>query len=72
MEGNLISFKLLINRNGDLLTEVSMLPKNKINKVFKKEDAPLIYKAISEAEIKLKNLHDYLEKEISTFNSSKL
>jgi hypothetical protein len=72
MEGNLISFKLLINLHGDLITEVSMLPKDKISKVFKKDDAPLIHKAISEAEIKLKGLHKYLEDEISAFNNSKL
>jgi hypothetical protein len=72
MEGNLISFKLLINKRGDLLTEISMLPKNEISKVFKADDASLIFKAISEAEIKLKRLHEYLEEEVSTFNSSKL
>lgn len=72
MEGNLISFKLLINLQGDLITEISMLPKDKISKVFKKDDAPLIHKAISEAEIKLKGLHKYLEDEIAAFNNSKL
>ena len=72
MEGNLISFKLLINLQGDLITEMSMLPKDKINKVFKKEDAPLIYKAISEAELKLEGLHKYLEDQICAFNNSRL
>jgi len=71
MEGNLISFKLLINLQGDLITEMSMLPKDKISKVFKKDDAPLIYKAISEAELKLEGLHKYLEDEISAFNNSR-
>jgi len=49
-----------------------MLPKDQISKVFKKDDAPLIYKAISEAEVKLKGLHKYLEDEISAFNNSRL
>jgi biotin synthase-related radical SAM superfamily protein len=64
-EGNIISFKVFIDRKGTLMTEFKQLPIEKISKVFDKHDAPLIKKIISEAEVKLSSLHEHLEKELN-------
>ena len=37
IEGNLLSFKIFIDKKGKVVTELSGLPENKINTVFKDE-----------------------------------
>ena len=63
-EANLISFKLLLNYDGKLLTEISVLPLHKVNSVFSKADRKIIKTLIEQAELKLKPLHSYLQDEI--------
>ncbi len=65
-EGNIISFKVFIDRKGTLMTEFKQLPLGEVSKVFDKDDAPLIKKIIMEAETKLSNLHEHLEKELTS------
>ena len=68
-EGNILSFKILVDSKGNLVTEISGLPKSKISKVFKEEnDQVLINKLIKEGLVKLGTLHDFLEKEIQSLN----
>tara|TARA_R110002020_G_scaffold198231_2_gene399462 strand:- start:528 stop:743 length:216 start_codon:yes stop_codon:yes gene_type:complete len=64
-EGNIISFKVFIDRKGNLMTEFKQLPIEKVSRVFDKHDTPFIKKIIMEAEIKLSSLHEHLEKELS-------
>ena len=64
-EGNIISFKVFIDRRGTLMTEFKQLPLGEVSKVFDKHDTPLIKKIIREAETKLSGLHEYLEKELN-------
>jgi|TARA_R110000787_G_scaffold286212_1_gene403738 hypothetical protein len=64
-EGNIISFKVFIDRKGTLMTEFKQLPLGEVSKVFDKDDAPLIKKIIAEAEVKLSSLHEHLEKELN-------
>ena len=63
-EGNIISFRVFIDRRGNLLTEFKNLPVEKVDTVFDKTDTPLVQKIIREASPKLEGLHEYLEKEL--------
>ena len=64
-EGNIISFRVFIDRKGNLVTEFKNLPVEKVPTVFDKEDTPFVQKVIREATPKLEILHEYLEKELS-------
>ena len=64
-EGNIISFRVFIDRKGNLLTEFKNLPVDKVDTIFDKADTPLVQKIIREATTKLEGLHEYLEKELS-------
>ena len=66
-EGNLASFKIFVNSKGIVMTEFSMLPPKEANKVFKDDELLLIKKLLTEAEVKLGGLHEYLENELSSF-----
>ena len=63
-EGNIISFRIFIDRKGTLLTEFKNLPVEKVDTIFDKTDTPLVQKIIREATTKLEGLHEYLEKEL--------
>ena len=68
-EGNILSFKILVDSKGSLITELSGLPEADISKVFDVEnDRVLIKKVIKEGLIKLGTLHEYLEKEIQALS----
>ena len=64
-EGNILSFKIMIDSNGTLVTELSQLPEEAVSKIFAEDDDKiLIRKVIREGLLKLENLHGYLEKEL--------
>jgi hypothetical protein len=66
-EGNILSFRILIDSSGKLVTELSGLPEHEAHKVFKGEDLILIRKIIREGLVKLDKLHAYLENELDAF-----
>ena len=45
-EANLISFKVVLTANNDIVTELSMLPMEDVDKVFKTRDENEIVKTI--------------------------
>ena len=64
-EGNILSFKILLDTKGNLVTELSGIPEKEISKIFKEEEEQvLINKIIKEGLVKLATLHEYLEKEL--------
>lgn len=63
-EGNILSFRILIDSNGHLVTELSGLPENEIHRVFNVEDRVLVKKVIKEGRLKLEKMHNYLESEL--------
>ena len=64
-EGNLVSFRVFMARDGNIISEFKHLPLDKINNVFSNtEDVIVIEKIVKEGCKKLESLHDYLEKEI--------
>ena len=47
-EANLISFKVVLTANNDIVTELSMLPVEEVDKVFKTRDENEIVKSFGE------------------------
>lgn len=67
-EANIISFKVIIDSKGLLMTEYSQLPQNKVREVFNTHDTRIIKKVLQELEPKLQGLHTLLEEELSALN----
>ena len=66
-EGNLVSFRVFMARDGNIISEFKHLPLDKINAVFSNtEDVIVIEKIVKEGCKKLESLHDYLERELET------
>ena len=63
-EANLISFKVLLNRDNQLITELSMLPEKHIDRLFHVAEAWIVRNVINKSKGKLFNLHDYLQGEL--------
>ena len=64
-EGNILSFKIMIDYTGTLVTELSKLPEEAVSIIFTEDDDKiLIRKVIREGLLKLENLHGFLEKEL--------
>jgi pentose-5-phosphate-3-epimerase len=61
-EAHLMSFKLLINNQGQFITELSKYPMDKITTHFKKENAGVIKALLRECDAKFGILSDDLEK----------
>ena len=58
-EANLISFKVVLTANNDIVTELSMLPMEDVDKVFKTRDENEIVKTILQAgQKKFATLHN--------------
>ena len=66
-EGNILSFRILIDPKGTLITELSGLPPEDAHKVFEGDELLLIRKILKEGHIKLDRLHNYLEAELDAF-----
>ena len=66
-EGNILSFKILIDFQGHLVTEFSELPEKYVHKIFSPEDALVIRKILREGKNKLDGIHDYLEGELDAY-----
>lgn len=67
-EANLLSFRIIVNHSGAILTEIGGLPEDKLHKVFKDNELVLVRKIIREAKPKLEKMHDFLEKELTAFH----
>ena len=66
-EGNILSFRILIDPKGNLITELSGLPEMEANKVFEGDELILIRKILKEGHLRLDSLHDKLEAELDAF-----
>ena len=66
-EGNILSFRILIDPKGNLITELSGLPEREANKVFDGDELILIRKILKEGHLRLDSLHDKLEAELDAF-----
>ena len=61
-EAHLMGFKLIINNQGQFITELSNYPMDKIVEHFKKENAGVIKALLRECNTRFKMLSDDLEK----------
>jgi len=63
-EGNLVSFRIFLARDGNIISEFKYLPLKEAVTIFKKEESAIIQKILKEGKLKLENLHDHIEKEV--------
>ena len=68
-EANLLSFRVIVNSSGIILTEIGGLPEEKLHTIFKGDDLILIRKIIRDAKPKLENMHKFLEDELDVFKN---
>ncbi len=67
-EANILGFKIVINSEGVVVTEMSGIPEKDLHKVFKDDELELMRKIITLAKPKLEEIHNYLEAELSALN----
>ena len=66
MEATLLTFKIVLDVKGNLVSDLGGLPIKDVDKVFKNENyAYVIKKIIREGTIKLEGIHKYLEDEVN-------
>jgi hypothetical protein len=66
MEATLLTFKIVLDVKGNLVSDLGGLPIKDVDTVFKnKEDAYIIKKIIREGTLKLQGIHKYLEDEVN-------
>ena len=66
MEATLLTFKIVLDVKGNLVSDLGGLPITDVDKVFRNEDdAYVIKKIIREGTIKLQGIHKYLEDEVT-------
>ena len=64
-EANLVSFKVLLTRKNEIVTEFSMLPEDMVDDVFPKEERELIKTILRNGESKLGDLHAFFQRELN-------
>ena len=69
-EANILSYRILFDTKGQLVTEVSGLPIEDANKVFKGTDLKIIQTIIREGRQRIFNIHNELEAELDSLNTS--
>jgi len=67
-EANLISFKVIIDSSGTIITELSSVPENHLSRVFKDNELNIMKKLVGLAKPKLEEMHVYLEKELKSLS----
>ena len=64
-EANLVSFKVLLTRKNEIVTEFSMLPIDMVDEIFPKDERDLIKSILKNGEVKLKDLHAFFQRELN-------
>ena len=59
-------FLMYKDSKGNLVTEFSHLPIEKVSKIFSEHDTPFVEKIIRDTKPKLEGLHSYLETELNS------
>ena len=68
-EANILSYRILFDTKGQLITELSGLPLKDAGKAFKGSDLKIIQTVIREGRQKLNTIHNELEAELDALNS---
>lgn len=69
-EANILSFRIIVNHSGAILTEIGGLPEERLHELFKGDELALIRKIIRDAKPKLENMHEYLERELTAYSTT--
>ena len=69
-EANILSFRVLFDTKGNLVTEVGGLPIEDANKVFKGTDLTIVQTIIREGRQKIFDIHRDIENELDALNST--
>jgi len=64
-EANLVSFKVLLTRNNDIVTEFSMLPEDMVNEIFPPDERDVIKTILRNGKIKMGDLHNFFQRELN-------
>jgi hypothetical protein len=67
-EANLVSFKVLLTRKNEIVTEFSMLPENEVDNIFPVADRAAIKLILKNGNLKLKDLHSFFQRELNSLN----
>ena len=66
MEATLLTFKIVLDVKGNIVSDLGGLPITDVDRVFRNEDdAYVIKKIIREGTLKLQGIHKYLEDEVT-------
>tara|TARA_R100001377_G_scaffold40911_1_gene22932 strand:- start:223 stop:447 length:225 start_codon:yes stop_codon:yes gene_type:complete len=68
-EANIISFKVLFDGKGKLITETSSLPVGDAKKLFKNYELKVVETILRETKQKILSIHNDLEAEVSALNT---
>ena len=68
-EANILSYRILFDTKGQLITEISGLPMQDAGKAFKGSDLKIIQTVIREGRQRIEKLHTELENELSALNT---
>lgn len=68
-EGNILSYAILLDNKGNIVTEMSGLPIEKAHTIFKGHDLKVIKKLLEEGHIHLDKLHSHLQNEIQAIST---
>ena len=69
-EANILSFRVLFDTKGNLVTEIGGLPIEDANKVFKGTDLTIVQTIIREGRQKIFDIHRDIENELDALNST--
>ena len=62
-EANLVSFKVLLTRNNDIVTEFSMLPE--VDEIFPLDERDVIKTILRNGKAKMGDLHNFFQRELN-------
>jgi|TARA_R110002167_G_scaffold95728_1_gene254560 hypothetical protein len=65
-EANLVSFKILLTRKNEIVTEFSMLQENMVDGIFPKDERDIIKSILRNGKHKLSDLHSFFQREINS------
>jgi len=69
-EANILSYRILFDTKGQLITEISGLPIKDAGKAFSGSDLKIIQTVIREGRRKIDDIHNYLEAELDALNAT--
>ena len=64
-EANLVSFKVLLTRKNEIVTEFSMLPEDMVDEIFPLDERDVIKTILRNGKTKMGDLHHFFQRELN-------